>query len=411
MVDQIREANLKARLEAEEKQRRIFAEKQELRQRELTSKEMEQRNAMELQKQKLEAEKKEREIRRICESSEELNELERKLRTAYVDKERAAQHQEAMLIRKLENDREQAIEERMEYDRQQDFHRQQESERKRRQYLSAQRDVLQQQIRAREEDTKRMKEETMKENKLVDDIIKKINMEDELEREQRMNKVDETRALVLQHQFERTMQMKAIEEEERRQDSEIQAYNTMMKERYQKEDAEKKRKELEKKKLWENVVDKTQSEIQVKEEYATLRSMLWEEEHEAKLKKEEAETINRQMKLREEMLRENKAQISAKRELLEKMEQEEQELVRQMLHKFSQDEDVERRKEENRRLFKQRFMAEANKQRLDRDMILQQERERDMNEQAAQRKREEQKQQIIDHAKRLLLEKHCKLMR
>ena len=73
--------------------------------------------AMEMHKQKTEEEKRELEMQRICETSEELKELERKIKTAYVNKERAAQHQEAMLLRKLENDREQAIEEKMEYDR------------------------------------------------------------------------------------------------------------------------------------------------------------------------------------------------------------------------------------------------------------------------------------------------------
>lgn len=406
MVDQIREANLKARLAAEEEQRRKLVEKQELRQRELASKELERRHALELQKQKLEVDKREREIRRICESSEELKELERKLKIAYVDKERAAQHQEAMLLRKLENDREQAIEERMEYDRQQDFLRQQENERNRRHYLAAQRDMLQKQMLEREEESNRMKAESLKENKLVDEIIKKISREDELERELRMKKVDETRALVLQFQNERKLQREAIEEEERRQDAEIQAYNAMKKQRYLKDEADRKRIENEKKKLWEKVVDKTQSEVQAKEEYATLRNMLWEEELEAKQKKEEAEAIERRMHQKEEMMRENKAQISAKKEMLERMEEEERELVQRMLHKFAQDEDDERRKEENRRLFKQRFMAEANQQRLDRDAMIQQERERELNEQAVQKKREEQKQQIIEQAKRLLLEKH-----
>ncbi len=410
-VDQIREANLKVRIAAEEEQRRSLAEKQELRKRELASKELERRNAMELQKQKIESEKKEREIRRICESSDELRELERKLKTAYVDKERAAQHQEAMLLRKLEHDRDQAIEERMEYDRQQDFLRQQESERNRKQYLAAQRDMLQKQMLAREEEAKRMREEAMIENKLVDDMIKKINREDELEREQRLKKADETRALILQFQNERRLQKEAIEEEERQQDAEIQAYSAMMEQRHQKDEADKKRKELEKKKTWEKVVDKTQSEVQALEEYATLRNMLWEEELQAKQKEEEAEAIKRQMHSKEEMMRENKAQISAKKEMLEKMEQEERELVKRMLVKFAQDEDDERRKEENRRLFKQRFMAEANQQRLDRDAMLQQEREREVDEQNAQKKRDEQKQQIIDQAKRLLLEKHSSQLR
>lgn len=78
-----------------------------------------------------------------------------------------------------------------------------------------------------------------------------------------------------------------------------------------------------------------------------------------------------------------------------------------MLQKFAQDEEDERRKEENRCLFKQRFMAEATQQRLERDKILQQEKEREVKEEEALRLREEHKQLIIDEAKRLLLSKHA----
>ena len=44
---------------------------------------------------------------RVLESSEELKDLERRIKTAYVNKERAAQFQEKMLLRKLDLDREQ----------------------------------------------------------------------------------------------------------------------------------------------------------------------------------------------------------------------------------------------------------------------------------------------------------------
>ena len=43
----------------------------------------------------------------MLESSEELKDLERRIKTAYVNKERAAQFQEKMLLRKLDLDREQ----------------------------------------------------------------------------------------------------------------------------------------------------------------------------------------------------------------------------------------------------------------------------------------------------------------
>lgn len=146
LVDQAREANLIARNAAEAERRKLLAEKQENRQREIAKKELERRVAEEIHRQKTEKDKRERELQRICETSEELKTLERQLKTAYINKERAAQHQEALLIRKLENDREQAIEEKMEYDRQNEIRREEEKEHERRQNLIAQKAILQKQM-------------------------------------------------------------------------------------------------------------------------------------------------------------------------------------------------------------------------------------------------------------------------
>jgi hypothetical protein len=406
-VDQTRLANLKARQAAEEEQRRLLVDKQETRQREFARKELDHRIVVEIHRQRTEQEKNEREMQRICDTSEELKELEHKLKIAYVNKERAAQHQEALLIRKLENDREQAIEEKMDYDRQLDIQRQEERENRHRKNLIAQKEVLQKQMLEKEAQKEKLKEEASRDNKMIDDIIAKINKDDELERELRMKKVEETRALVARFQSERMLQKEAIEKEHRRQEAEIQAYNKMMEQRHLKEEAEKKRLESEKTRQWKKVVETTQNQNQLKEEYETLRNMLWEEELQAKQKKEEEDAIERQMRQREEMMQENKAQISAKKEMLENMEREERELVERMLQKFARDEEDERRQEENRRLFKQRYMAEASQQRLERGAILQQENEREAKEMDAQKKREEQRQRIIEEAKRLLLQKHA----
>ena len=148
--DQVREANMLARKKAEEEQRQLLLEKQQSRQREIASRELERRLAAEIHRQNQEHDKRERELQRICETSEELKELERQLKIAYVNKERATQHQEALLLRKLEHDREQAIEEKMEHDRQLEIRLLEERENKRRQSLIVQKKVLQQQMMERE---------------------------------------------------------------------------------------------------------------------------------------------------------------------------------------------------------------------------------------------------------------------
>ena len=126
-----------------------------------------------MHKQKVEQEAREIEIQRVCDSSSELKELERRLKIAYVNKERKAQHQETLLLRKLENDREHAIDEKMEAGRLLDIQRKEERELHRKQHLVAQKSVLQDQITAREKERGKLKDEALNDKKMIDAIISK----------------------------------------------------------------------------------------------------------------------------------------------------------------------------------------------------------------------------------------------
>ena len=70
-----------------------------------------------MERRKAERERKERDIQRICEESEELRELERRLKVAYMNKERAAQHDEKQVLARMAREADQAIEDQMEVDR------------------------------------------------------------------------------------------------------------------------------------------------------------------------------------------------------------------------------------------------------------------------------------------------------
>ena len=57
----------------------------------LNARKVEMDLAKELQRQKVDRERKRREIEKICEESDELKELQEKIRLAYLNKERSAQ--------------------------------------------------------------------------------------------------------------------------------------------------------------------------------------------------------------------------------------------------------------------------------------------------------------------------------
>ena len=110
--------------------------------------------AKKLEQKKLQEErvqdKIEREIQRILETSEELKELERNLKVAYVNKERAAQHEEAKLLRSIEDARQNEIENEMELGRQKLMQKELEKEHMRRKDLVDQKEVLQKQMQDNE---------------------------------------------------------------------------------------------------------------------------------------------------------------------------------------------------------------------------------------------------------------------
>ena len=278
-------------------------------------------------------------------------------------------------------------------------------------YISSPWLVLQKQILEREQEELKKQEEALHDKKMIDDIIAKINMQDEQHRETRQTKIEETRSLIEQFQDERRQQKEALAAEQRRQDEEIQAYNQMMQQRQEQSDAEKKRVEEEKKIRWKMVVEETQNQTQSKEEYDNLRNMLWEEEHEAKLKREEEEAIAKRIEQRRIMTKLNQEQLEQKKEMQRRHEEEERQLVAQMIHKFKADEQKEKLQEENRRLFKQRFAAEASKQLGERKLREQLAKEQELQAIKVEKEREEHKQQVIAEAKQLLWAQHAEQLK
>lgn len=101
------------------------------------------------EKEKIEALQKlriEREIQRICESSDELKELEKNIKIAYVNKERSAQHQESLLMKEIDRARDELIEQHMEEQRKNLIKSEELKESARREKLVAQKIELQNQM-------------------------------------------------------------------------------------------------------------------------------------------------------------------------------------------------------------------------------------------------------------------------
>ena len=137
-------SNEKSKVETDDKRHR--REQEALRRETIMRREEEDRIEEAKQQEAWRKERIERDIQRICASSEELKELEHNIKIAYVNKERAAQHQESLYMKEIENTREELIEQHMEAQRISIIKREEAKDKVRREGLVEQKIQLQEQM-------------------------------------------------------------------------------------------------------------------------------------------------------------------------------------------------------------------------------------------------------------------------
>ncbi|GMI42816.1 hypothetical protein TeGR_g7134 [Tetraparma gracilis] len=369
--------------------------------------EQNQKLASEISARNAERERMEREIQRVCDTSEELKDLERKLNIAYVNKERAAQHQESLLLKHLEAARESAIDDQMEYERQLFLKKEMDKEDVRRVGMMEQKTVLQKQILDRQVLAVEAREEAERDKEMVAAIVDRINEQDRLEIEEKNAKKEETRALVKYFQQEREKKKAAIIREQEEQEAEIKAYYDKLADRLKKEEQEKKAAEAEKKRRWAAVVLQTKSQNQSKEEFNTLRDMLWEEELEAKRIADDKERVIKREADKKIMMVENQKQLENKRKLIEQQEIEEERIVQIMLNKFKADEQQEADKQQMRLDAKNTFIQNINGQKEERARYYEIEKSKELAERDYQGEMEEYRLRVVAEARKRLLQQHA----
>jgi len=439
MISNARKANFISQVEAENLAREHIEKQNESVQRSVLKQLQSRRLAEKISNEKRERKRMELEIQRICETSEELKELESSLKIAYVNKERAVQQQERILINNLEQARNHEIDKQMEFDRQQEIERDYERDKKRREKLSKQKIVLQRQIKdnkvraiilfvffvligpgtfylltrrffdfnIQKEFAQKIRIEALKDKNIVDAIVTRINEEDKLELKERKRKKEETRMLIQQFYEEREKHKRLLAQQEKEQEAEIEAYNKVMEQRKEQEEFLKKTVDDERRARWEKVTEETKALNQSKEILDTLRDMLWQEELEEKRINEEKQLAIARARRKKEMMRDNQSQIKNKREMIAEMEREERRMVDVMLAKFEADEIEEQKKAQIRKMEKNHFVQEAQIQRKERARMFELEKEKQLRERSAGAEKEEYRQRVIAEARRKLLSQHA----
>ena len=139
----------------------------------------------ELNNEAKDEERKKREIQRVCEESPELRELEKTLKQAYLNQQRDIQYQDKLLQEERERQRVRAIEDQMEFDRISAIEKESGKAELKRQGVLQRKQVLEKQLREKEEQRLKEAQDSVREKEMVDEIVSKIMREDMEEFEER----------------------------------------------------------------------------------------------------------------------------------------------------------------------------------------------------------------------------------
>ncbi|CAM9106535.1 unnamed protein product [Ectocarpus sp. 8 AP-2014] len=401
-----RRTNATAQIEAEEA---IQAQRKEQVAMERRKERMSQQNqslAEELQKRRAAKTREEVEIQRICQESEELKALEQRLKVAYVNKERAAQYEENRFLRQVENDKEQAIADKMEHDRQMALKTEADKVAARKKLLEVQRGALHAQMQERESLKREAMMEADRDREMVDVIVKKIEAEERAEQEQYLKSREETRRTVQEAERRRATELANRARQEKEEKENIRKYMEMVAQREAKAEEERLRKKVAADAAFKAVVEQTEKQNNEEDELRMLRDMLWEEELEAKRIQDDEDRKRKAAESKLAMMEANEEQLRQRQERRATEKEEENRLIQIMLNKFKEDEEREKRGEELRERMKKEHKKNIEDQREERAVLYEKEKEFEMKDAQAERERELYRQRVVEEARRRLLEQH-----
>jgi glycine cleavage system H lipoate-binding protein len=167
-------------------------------------------------------------FKKICEDAPELRDLERMLKIAYLNKERATQYEEKIALAMREQERIQAIEDEMEGERIRLMQRESNADLERKKKFVEQRAVLQGQINERRERLREAQQQIERDRATVDEIMHKIQQEDEDEFRTRREKQAATAKMVKDFEVQRQHEMEARRAAERAEEERIALYQRAM---------------------------------------------------------------------------------------------------------------------------------------------------------------------------------------
>ncbi|XP_010074952.1 PREDICTED: meiosis-specific nuclear structural protein 1, partial [Pterocles gutturalis] len=337
----------------------------------------------------------------------ELRELEKKLKSAYVNKERAAQvaEKEAIQYEKMKHEAEIAQKMKEEYERV--IKEESAAELKRNKEKIMYQQELEKQVEEQERKKQDAYEEFLREKLMIDEIVRKIYEEDQVEKQLKLEKMRATHTYIEEFKKEQAIWRRRKQEEIEEENRKIMEFANIQRQREEDWMAKVRAAEEKKERLQSMIAQNLEREQQKREELEQIRHELYlEEQAETERKKEMAE-IEKRTRQRLDLRQTYEEQLALKKIVRQAMQEEEEAFRQQMLAKFAEDDRIEQLNAQKRRMKQLEHRRAVEKLIEDRRKQFVADKKRELEERELEQRRQENIRSIVEEERQKLLKEHA----
>ncbi|XP_040181176.1 meiosis-specific nuclear structural protein 1-like [Rana temporaria] len=369
--------------------------------------EQEERMATELARIKQEKLKDEKLRQQIRENSLELRELEQKLKSAYLTRERAAQVAEKEVVKYEKIKRESEIARKMKEEHERASEEELAKETRRYHEKLHYQKELETQLEEKEIKRQEAYQEFLREKILVDEIVRKIYEEDQTERQLKLEKTTATKRYIEEFKEQQKTWRKLEKEKMEAENLRIRSFANMQQRREEDRMVQIREREEKKKAIQDSLVEHIHREQQQRDELDQMREELYLEEQAEQARQREIEELEKKIRQRLELQRTFEEQMAFK-QIVQQAAKEEEEAFRQaMLAKFAEDDRIEQMNAQKRRMKQLEHKRAVEKLLEDRHQQFIADKERELLEREEEEKREAFRRAIIEEERQKLLKQHA----
>ncbi|XP_065590421.1 meiosis-specific nuclear structural protein 1 [Cyrtonyx montezumae] len=368
----------------------------------------EERLAAELERLKREELKDEKMRQQVRENSLELRELERKLKSAYLNRERAAQIAEKEGMQYESTKREAEIAQKMKEEYERAAKEESLAELKRNEEKIMYHQELEKQLEEQQQKKQGiLYEEFLKEKLMIDEIIRKISEEDQMKRQLKLEKMRATQMCIEEFKKEQAVWRERKREKVEEENRKIMEFANSQRQREEARMAKIRDMEEKKQRLQAMIAQNLEREQQKRDDLEQMRQELYlEEQLEMDRKKELAET-ERRIRQRLDLRQMYEEQFALKKIAQQAIQEEEEAFRQQMVAKFAEDDRVELMNAQKQRTKQLEHRRAVEKLIEDRRKRFIADKERELEERQLEERRQANIRAVVEEERQKLLKEHA----